>query len=304
MEYELTHARHDRIHCLAPGLFRSLKKGQRNKEKLNITYTHGKYEVQFVCFEPLAADDLRFLQGLAAMAGPGRINLPPFPTDVALIHLRGLLNAKGEGASMDGIFIQGKIGRLLTEIGMSDGGENIRSFKSSLKRLANVTIFLARDDKSASFNLLSYSFDHDTGEFNVALNPRLTQAVVGGRSHTRIEMSEVRRLRGDVARLIHQRICGYTNPGREHRISIEALSSYAWPTDAQTSSAVRQRNSRVRKAIVEIKGCGWDVTEYARDKFLFRRPQKPLPEGNTVGTVTDTVVSVTSAVGTVAVPIP
>ena len=117
-------------------------------------------------------------------------------------------------------------------------------------------------------------------------------------------MSEVRRLRGDVARLIHQRICGYTNPGREHRISIEALSSYAWPTDAQTSSAVRQRNSRVRKAIVEIKGCGWDVTEYARDKFLFRRPQKPLPEGNTVGTVTDTVVSVTSAVGTVAVPIP
>ena len=159
---------------------------------MNITYSHGKYEVQFVCFEPLAADDLRFLQGLVAMAGPGRIELPPFPNDDTLIHLRGLLNAKGEGASMNGIFIQGKIGRLLTEIGMSDGGENIRSFKSSLKRLANVSIILALGARSASFNLLSYSFDLDTGEFNVALNPRLAQAVVGGKSYTRIEMSEVR----------------------------------------------------------------------------------------------------------------
>ena len=279
MNFELTHARHDRIHCLAPGLFRSLKKGQRNKDKLNITYSHGRYEVQFVCFEPLAADDLRFLQGLVAMAGPSRIELPPFPSDDALIHLRGLLNAKGEGASMDGIIIQGKIGRLLTEIGMSDGGENIRSFKISLKRLANVGIILTRDAQSASFNLLSYSFHLDTGEFKVALNPRLAQAVVGGKSYTKIEMSEVRHLRGDVARLIHQRICGFTNPGREHRISIDNLSSYAWPIDAQTSSAVRQRKARVRKAIEEIKGCGWDITEYARDKFLFRRPQKPLLEG-------------------------
>lgn len=155
---------------------------------------------------------------------------------------------------MDGIFIRGKISRLLTEIGMSDGGENIRSSKRSLKRLANVTIILARDGKSASFNLLSYSFDLDARKFKVALNPRLAQAVVGGKSYTRIEMSEVRRLHGDVARLIHQRICGFTNPGREHRISIDALSSYAWSIDAQTSSARRQRKARVRKAIEKIKG--------------------------------------------------
>ncbi|WP_268915743.1 replication protein C, IncQ-type, partial [Aeromonas caviae] len=33
--------RHDPAHCLAPGLFRSLKRGERKRLKLDVTYTHG-----------------------------------------------------------------------------------------------------------------------------------------------------------------------------------------------------------------------------------------------------------------------
>lgn len=54
MAFELTHARHDPIHCLAPGLFRSLKRGERKKLKLDVTYRYGAAEqVRFVGFEPL-----------------------------------------------------------------------------------------------------------------------------------------------------------------------------------------------------------------------------------------------------------
>lgn len=39
--HDLTHARHDPIHCLAPGLFRSLQKGERKRAKLDVVYDFG-----------------------------------------------------------------------------------------------------------------------------------------------------------------------------------------------------------------------------------------------------------------------
>lgn len=64
MAFDLTHARHDPAHCLAPGLFRSLKRGDRKKLKLDVTYPYGEGEqIEFSGPEPLGADDLRILQG-------------------------------------------------------------------------------------------------------------------------------------------------------------------------------------------------------------------------------------------------
>jgi hypothetical protein len=74
---ERYHARHDRAHCLAPGIFRSLKRGQRKKQKLDTTYVYGEVSLRFVGFEPLGADDMRFLQGIIALAGPHGLILDP-----------------------------------------------------------------------------------------------------------------------------------------------------------------------------------------------------------------------------------
>ena len=70
-KHELTHVRHDPAHCLAPGLFRALKRGERKRSKLDVTYDYGDGKrIEFSGPEPLGADDLRILQGLVAMAGP------------------------------------------------------------------------------------------------------------------------------------------------------------------------------------------------------------------------------------------
>ena len=80
-KHDLTHARHDPAHCLAPGLFRSLKRGERKRGKLDVTYTFGEGEsMRFVGFEPLGADDMRLLQGIVALGGPNGILLTPEPT--------------------------------------------------------------------------------------------------------------------------------------------------------------------------------------------------------------------------------
>jgi hypothetical protein len=61
MAFDLTHARHDPAHCLAPGLFRSLKRGDRKKLKLDVTYIYGEdTQARFVGFEPLDAGDQPF----------------------------------------------------------------------------------------------------------------------------------------------------------------------------------------------------------------------------------------------------
>ena len=70
-KHSLSHVRHDPAHCLAPGLFRALKRGERKRSKLDVTYDYGDGKrIEFSGPEPLGADDLRILQGLVAMAGP------------------------------------------------------------------------------------------------------------------------------------------------------------------------------------------------------------------------------------------
>lgn len=50
---KLTHVRHDPVHCLAAGLFRSLRKGQRSAEKLEVVYEFGDGQrVEFSGPEP------------------------------------------------------------------------------------------------------------------------------------------------------------------------------------------------------------------------------------------------------------
>lgn len=67
-KHSLSHVRHDPAHCLAPGLFRALKRGERKRSKLDVTYDYGDGKrIEFSGPEPLGADDLRILQGYKPM---------------------------------------------------------------------------------------------------------------------------------------------------------------------------------------------------------------------------------------------
>ena len=197
MDTELTHARHDRSHCLAQGLFRSLRRGERKKEKLDVSYSHGREQIRFIGFEPLGADDLRLLQGIVALAGPAGVTLSPAPSAEVPKELRQLLETKQNAMEMNALMVSGNVGRLLAETGMSDGGKNIEILKASLVRLSNVTVIASRGDQVASFRLLSFGFDGGTGQLHLGLNPRLADAVIGNRPYARIDMREVRSLKSD-----------------------------------------------------------------------------------------------------------
>lgn len=274
--YDLTHARHDTAHCLAPGLFRSLKRGERKKSKLDITYDYGKNEsMRFIGFEPLGADDMRLLQGIVAFSGPNGVMLTPKTKSDIGRQLRMFLDPKFEALEQDALVVRESLTRMLHEIGLTDGMENIKALKASLIRMSNVTVIVKSGTKQASYNLMSHAFDESDGRLFVALNPRITEAVLGQRKFAMINMSEVRKIKSDPARLIHQRLSGWIDQGKKAKIEIGTLCGYVWP-DQATENTFKKRKATVRKALSEINDTGWKITEYRRGKFEIHRSNSTL----------------------------
>lgn len=276
--YDLTHVRHDPAHCLAPGLFRSLKRGERKTGKLDVTYVHGADSIRFWGPEPLGADDLRVLQGIVAIAAisgeNGRgILLKPETESEAGQHLRGWLELKWDAIDKDSMVAKGSFRQLAREMGYAeDGGSQFKTIRDSIERLWAVSVIVERDGKRQGFRILSdYASDEQEGKLFVALNPRLAEAVMGERPHTRIDMAEVRALQTDPARLIHQRLCGWVDPGKSGRVALNTLCAYVWP-DQAGDALMRKRRQRVRGALPEIAALGWTMSEYAKGKFEIGRP--------------------------------
>lgn len=272
---KLTHARHDRAFCLAPGLFSSLKRGERKRSKLDVVYDYGDAgRIEFSGPEPLGADDLRILQGLVAMAGPRGLVLSPEPQTETGRQLRLSLEPKWEAVQEDAMVITGSYRALAREIGYADP-DNTRPVRECIERLWKVSVVVQNGKKRQGFRLLSeYASneqDGQDGKLYVALNPLIARAVMGAAQHVRISMDEVRALQTDPARLLHQHLCGWIDPGKSGRVELNTICGYVWPNSA-SQEAMKKRRQTARKALAELAGVGWTVNEYAAGKWEFKRP--------------------------------
>jgi len=230
--------------------------------------------MRFVGFEPLGADDLRFLQGIVAAGGPSGLVLTAEPISETGQKLRALLRLRFEAAQHDGLVIQLTLHKLLAEVGMTDGGENIKSLRASLLRMSNVTVLVANGQRQESYNLMSHAFDESDGRLWVALNPRMADSIIGNRPYARIDLAEVRALKTNPARLIHQRLCGWIDPGKAGKVALDSLCGYAWPDPAQPET-IKKRRQTARKALAELAGVGWTISEYSFGKWKIGRPAWP-----------------------------
>ncbi|EFK3513019.1 dihydropteroate synthase [Escherichia coli] len=268
-KHSLSHVRHDPAHCLAPGLFRALKRGERKRSKLDVTYDYGDGKrIEFSGPEPLGADDLRILQGLVAMAGPNGLVLGPEPKTEGGRQLRLFLEPKWEAVTADAMVVKGSYRALAKEIGAEvDSGGALKHIQDCIERLWKVSIIAQNGRKRQGFRLLSeYASDEADGRLYVALNPLIAQAVMGGGQHVRISMDEVRALDSETARLLHQRLCGWIDPGKTGKASIDTLCGYVWPSEA-SGSTMRKRRQRVREALPELVALKADGIPVSLDSY-------------------------------------
>ncbi|MBR4877035.1 MAG: replication protein C, partial [Rhodocyclaceae bacterium] len=264
--HDLTHARHDPAHCLAPGLFRSLQRGERRRSKLDIVYDYGDGKrIEFSGPEPLGADDMRILQGLVAMAGPNGMVLSPTPQTEAGQQLRLFLEPKWEALQQDALVVKGSYRALAREIGYVNQDDTTH-IRDCIERLWKISIIVQNGSKRQGFRVLSgYASDDNSGHLYVALNPLIAAAVTGSSKYVRINMAEVRALQSAPARLVHQRLCGWIDPDSTGRVELETVCSYIWPDTTTATETLKKRRKTARKALAELENLlNWQVTEYAK----------------------------------------
>lgn len=279
-------ARHDPLHCITPGLFRSLKKGDRQRKKLDIRYNFGDASVRFWGPEPLGVDDMRVLQGLVALAsmahpkrGGAHIDwLENAPNEQDRSYLKQMLEPKFDVDQGKAILVQDSYRQLARVIGYEDydSGRTFKSLRACMERLWAVSVVVERGGERQGFRILSeYASDSKVGKLTVALNPHLAEAIVGARQYYRLDMAEVRSLRSDCARLLHQRLL-WLNPGRTARIGMETLCEYVWPEPSENAETLKSRRKSVRAALQNLQELSWGVSEPSRGFFEVSRPAATL----------------------------
>lgn len=279
--HRYTHAKNDPAHCTVPGLFQALQKGARNGKNHTVTHQYGDVALVFRCFEPLGADDLRVLQGLLAIGSPisEPVVLTAETSNDELREIRKNLQLSESCLHLETLVVQGSCYQLGKEIGLRGRGtDTFQRIRASIERLCGVSIIAKyKDGREHGYHLIGgYSSSERKKEIHVVLNPRLTAAVLGKRidasgGYTRIEMDEVRRIKGDATRILHTYLCAIVSPGETRELLASTMRAHIWlqkPEPKQNKAArtkwlerVKKQHQRIRQAMGELNGIGWRCTQ-------------------------------------------
>lgn len=279
-----THARHDRACCLAPGLYNSSARGKR-QEPFDISIQYSQSTYNFIGPARLGADDLRVSLGLIALASIEQLAFNSKETNsetgrMLASVIRGIESDDGDSlvycAAITTLY------RLATEIGYSDdGGDQRRCILASLDRMAAVTIIHEDKKTRSTMDFLGYKLVKKTGKLLVAINPLIARAIWREAGFVHFDMTEVRALKSDPARILHLRLCASIDPGKRCKFNLDTLVGYIW-SEPVTPGAHRRRRNILRDAIKEIEKLdGWQVLQTQKG-YQISRPKccangNPLP---------------------------
>lgn len=284
-EFRTDHARMEQAFCSAPGLFASWPKPLPPDAHTDITYetTDAKFEFFGRC---LGVTELRVFQAVLALtpiSGPpsGRkLRLKSDSDSVAgKEHLRTLA-ADDIDLGGPSLVVRTTFYEIAKECGYAEscfhGGAQVKAIQKALETLWTVSVLIRHKTGEVDGGRLLSRYQADgNGKFTVAINPRLAEGIMGKRRYSRLDMNEIRALKTDPARFIHQRLCGFIDPGKSHKIALDTLAGYVWPEQALNINAIKYRKRAVRKALAELEALGWTVVEYAKEKFDVTRRVTP-----------------------------
>lgn len=164
---------------------------------------------------------------------------------------------------------------LLQSIGYArPSGDTLNRVKESIERLSAIIVSRSSDSQCGSFRLISFSpAVLPKTEVCVGLNPNITAAILGNDAYLRLDLSDVRKLHSDAARLLHSRL-HWINPGNPRTVSLQKLCSYIYADTLASASAASRRKSTAKSALNELeKKLGWSVKTLRNELFEIQRPK-------------------------------
>ncbi len=257
-------------------------------------------------FEQLGADDQSVLLAIAAQLGIDGDFIGDNPPGPVAQELRSLMDFKidfkdenGQDQEFDREELlasrQTTLRSLLIDAGYKevDGGRALADMKNILNRLSNAQIReRSRNGWDRRCNLVSASFDDQTGKTYIAINPRLTKAVFHGQC-VKISLFERNVLDGDVAKILHSWLSSNIRPGwalgRGNGARIDTLATHVWGPawEAMPANQKSRKRCQFRDALDQIKckteqlhdGYGWAIDQTSSGMVQVSRPKRlPLVE--------------------------
>jgi hypothetical protein len=272
----LVFAMMDRRHMNAPGLFRNLKNIQ-NPGILDITYQYSKTEsIRFVAAYALGVTEMRVVQALVAMCSQAGLEISDKKGSEVGSFLREAMRVPGVPLDGNGVGVRSSYKQLQREMGVSTTA-GTKLLRDALEKLFNVSVYVTVEGKRRAFHLLTYFDDKDgnnadSGELNVGMNPLIAEAMARGGQFAALDMDEVRSIKGETTRFLHQHLCGYIDPGKARSVGMDKLCEYVWPESSDNDKTMKTRRASVRKGLAELGKMGWKIGEMKKDVFRVTRP--------------------------------
>ncbi|MDA8254114.1 MAG: replication protein C, IncQ-type [Betaproteobacteria bacterium] len=145
-----------------------------------------------------------------------------------------------------------------------DDGRAHTSIRASLKRLQGVVVEARSGEEWATSNLIRGGAGRGRGAVTVSLNFRLTRAVLGECSYSRIDVLQLAELPPVAQILVAWLCCWRPGHGKCPSITIDSLCRHVWgrgsdAADAPHDALQRRRRQQIRAALAALPPREWRV---------------------------------------------
>ncbi len=254
-------------------LFRPLPRKDRDearKKRFEVNTVHDGRHLRIIGATLLGADDLSVLLAVLALSGPDGKRIDLDESAVARVEIRDGLESEGDVEQEKHVRLRTTLHAICREAGIAVNKEAYGRVTESLRRMRGVYyddlgLVGANSKKlyaTGKQNLLSLRARDDVKEIVVVLNARFARVILGPREHhARIDLRESRSL-GEMARLIHARLCVRARMGERHRARTDDLVEAIYGEEARSDRERRNRRIEIRAGIAELNALpGWRIEE-------------------------------------------
>lgn len=282
------YARLDPAH-LFDGLFVPTR-GKKRGRLLVEPRKFGALEIGFQGFEQTGSDDQSVLLALTAQMGINGLVIDSDPSGPISKQLRDAIEM-GANDQSEIAATRTSLRSIMIDAGYlsPESGRALKAAKECLNRLRATQI--REINRTTGWdrvcNLISVSFNHETGEIHVAANPRLTEAVFHGQ-HVKISLFERNLLESEVAKILHSWLCSNIRLGQTlgngNGARLDTLAPHVWgPTwEGYSRQSKSQKRGHLREALEQIAdntrhlhdGYGWSIDQTPSGLVTVSRPKK------------------------------
>ena len=156
-----------------------------------------------------------------------------------------------------------------------EDGSAHRAIRASIKRLAAVVVEARSGEDWAATHLIAGAAGRGRGAVRVKLSYRLTRALIGEGSYSRIKMETWRSL-APVARVLYHWLCAWRPGGGAcPLVSVDALTKHVWG-EVATGAKQRERRQQVRLALAAMRESGeWRIESMGANLRIERMRAHP-----------------------------